>query len=326
MRGQLGERAQMRSVYKHIRKHDAAGQAETIGYDYAVLSGNAGEPEIISACGTAHNPELAWHMAMNHFAASGAKARGVRVSLYLSTKVTEAEVKPVMQKLNAKADAEQIQIMSASTCILDTTEQILCEVTAIGTRLSGPDNFSYKKICVGDEVVQIGYTAKLATHLIYTVHADELAHRYNRAYVQRALELTSNIDVRPYVTAVIETGIPIRAIKTQGHGGPFAALKQLGHATNKGLTITPTAIPILQETIEATEYFNLNPYTTHSEGATLIITPKGHDLATTLRQQGIPATPIATLTQEKACVLTSTNQTLPLTETDDLYKLPKVTI
>ena len=79
------------------------------------------------------------------------------------------------------------------------------------------------------------------------------------------------------------------AMYAMGEGGILSALWKMAEAFGVGLRADLRRIPIRQETIEACERFDLNPYYLMSQGALLIGIPSGEKLVREYARTGIPA-------------------------------------
>ena len=325
MQGQIGERALFRSVYKHIRRHDKTGEPETIGHDYSVGSLPGIDHEMITAAAYAVDPVHAWHIAMNHFAMSGGICTGARIALLLPEFSTEADVKQTMQVLNALADRDGVQLLAVDSLVVEHDEQPCCGVTAVGIREMGAlSDVSHVK--PGDEIVQVGYTGLLATSQLYQTHRAEFESRFNRDFVADAIRKTEIFDVRPAVRHALSCGADVYALKNIGFGGVFGALWQLAAAANCGVTADREQMPILQETIEAAEYFQINPYEMRGDGSFLVIAPDGEAVASHMREAGFEAPVVGVLTDGKDRILKDTNRFLTSVEEDGLYKVSGIQI
>ena len=323
MHGQIGERALFRSVYKHIRKHDRIGEAETIGHDYSVGSLPGIEHEMITAAAYAVDPEHAWYMAMNHFAMSGGMCTGARISLVLPEETTEADVKQTMQVFNRLADSDDIQLLAVDSLALPRDEQPCCGVTAVGIRaLSTLSDVSHAG--PGDEIVQVGYAGALATQCIYGAYREELTKLFHTDFVTGALDKTAQLDVRPAVKQALSCGTGVYALKNIGFGGVFGALWQMAAAANCGVSVDWRAIPILQETVEAAEHFQINPYEMRGDGAFLIVAPDGEAAASHMREFGYAAAVVGRLTEGKDRMIEESKRHLTSVEEDALYTIPGI--
>lgn len=74
-----------------------------------------------------------------------------------------------------------------------------------------------------------------------------------------------------------------------GEGGIMAALWNYFDAFSMGFEIELRKLPLLQETVEVCEVFEVNPYRLQSEGCALLTAENGGLLVKNLEKQGIPA-------------------------------------
>ena len=77
----------------------------------------------------------------------------------------------------------------------------------------------------------------------------------------------------------------------------MAALWDYFEAFDLGFEIELRRLPILQETVEVCEVFDVNPYRLQSEGCILMTAANGRVLAASLEKQGIPAVVIGRTTK-----------------------------
>ena len=128
----------------------------------------------------------------------------------------------------------------------------------------------------------LGGTALLAGHF-----TDELAGRYPRRFIERAAEFLAETEENAEGFLAVADGAAY--VHAAAEGGVFGALWELAEFAECGLEIDLPAIPILQETVEICEYFDVNPYQLRTEGVFLILTEHGNRLCEALEEKGIPA-------------------------------------
>ncbi|MBO5657534.1 MAG: hydrogenase maturation factor, partial [Agathobacter sp.] len=114
----------------------------------------------------------------------------------------------------------------------------------------------------------------------------------------------------------------VAAMHDVSEGGVFGALCEMAQAANVGLTIELKKIPVRQETIEISEFFDINPYKMLSTGSLLMGTEDGNALVLALEAIGVPAVVIgkATDSNDKVLVNEDERRFLETTQTDELYK------
>jgi len=83
--------------------------------------------------------------------------------------------------------------------------------------------------------------------------------------------------------------ISIYAAHDVSNGGVFGALWQILSASNKGGQVEVSSIPIKQEIIEVSEFFEINPYMLNGQGSLLIITDNGDALVEAFNEENINA-------------------------------------
>ncbi len=94
-----------------------------------------------------------------------------------------------------------------------------------------------------------------------------------------------------------------------GEGGILNGLAELVKETGSGLRADMKKMPILQETIELCELFDIDPYYALSFGTVLLVTQKGNALKEALNACRIKAEIIGVLTNGKAKTLLCGNHT-----------------
>lgn len=82
-----------------------------------------------------------------------------------------------------------------------------------------------------------------------------------------------------------------------GEGGILAALWNFFEEHGMGFELELRALPILQETVEVCEVFDLNPYCLRSEGCILLTADNGGDLVRNLAEAGIRAAVVGKVTE-----------------------------
>ncbi len=128
----------------------------------------------------------------------------------------------------------------------------------------------------------LGGTALLAGHF-----TDELAARYPRRFIERAAEFLTETEKNEEGYLAVADGAAY--VHAAAEGGVFGALWELAEYAECGLEIDLPAIPILQETVEICEYFDVNPYQLRTEGVFLILSEHGGRLCEVLEGKGVSA-------------------------------------
>ena len=154
------------------------------------------------------------------------------------------------------------------------------------------------------------------TAAVATAVAETAACERSAAFAQTAGERAAASG------AVAETAAAAQMVSLSG-GGFFAGLWELSKRTVCGLTVDLPLVPILQETIEITNYLEINPYLMRSAGCLLIAAHDGKNMVEALQAADIPAVCIGTLQDSKDKIIRNGEDLRsldrPQTDALDLY-------
>lgn len=123
--------------------------------------------------------------------------------------------------------------------------------------------------------------------------------------------------------AAVAAANGVSAMHDVTEGGIFGALWEMAEASGVGLEIDLKRIPLLQETVEICEFFDVNPYELISSGCMLMAAEDGNTLVRELEKAGIPAVVIgkATAGNDRIIVNEEERRFLEPPKTDELYKV-----
>ena len=108
--------------------------------------------------------------------------------------------------------------------------------------------------------------------------------------------------------------------------GFYAALWRLSKKAQRGLRVDLPSVPVLQETIEIANYYDIDPYRMRSAGSLLAVTDDAEQLIARLAENGICAVRIGELSQDPSDhdkILTNGEEIryLDLPQPDELLKI-----
>ena len=176
----------------------------------------------------------------------------------------------------------------------------------------------------GDSIVMTKYAGLEGTAILAKAKAAELGGRFGADFIKRAQTMDQFLSVRPESqTAMNCDAAGLKAMHDITEGGVLGALWELAVKAGRGLEADLTAVPILRETIEISEFFDINPYKLISSGAMLMIAENGEALAEALAAAAIPAKVIGHLTdgQEKVACYAGIRQAILPPAADEIYKV-----
>lgn len=138
----------------------------------------------------------------------------------------------------------------------------------------------------GNELVVAGAIALYGTAQIAREKHEILREHFSEGFLREAENLRTLYGTADEIN-VKEAGAT--AFYAMGEGGFLSALWKMAEASQVGLEMDFSKVPIRQETIEICEIFDINPYKLNLEGAVLIGIPAGEALVQELRRMGMMA-------------------------------------
>lgn len=263
-----------------------------------------------SSCGMmTQGEEVAGMMAaikaMNCLAAKGIRPEKVEMSLLLPDGTEEEFLRFVVDEValaGKKADCgvsfQEIQISDAVT-----------RPGAFAYSVGHNHYFDQKRsldCSKGSSIFLVGRIGLGGTFLL--VHDNQrrkdLSSHFPSYFLQRTDTIKEMLSIIPTLEAMEiiskEVGIVPQAMISLGDGGLEKALWDLSLVCGCGFEVNLLDVPILQETIELTEYEGINPYALQSTGGLLaVMQDENHDFVNRLAQLGFFAAQIGKLTKEK---------------------------
>lgn len=300
--GSLPERYLVGSVLKDIKKQNkdmvfGAG----VGQDFSLIDG------IISADGAGDTPFIAFTKAINNFSCSLGEVSGARITMMLPEKTKDSHIKKFMKAFNDLATEYNIQILGGHSLVTKDVAKSKFVVTILGKEGSYRHN---KKAVLKDyDIVMLGEVGMLGTRLLIENEAETLSKRFASSYLQGYLSKYSDSD---YSISKVATMLKayndnnkenICYIHDVSHGGVFSALWQLGCFMDKGFEVNLSKLPIKQETIEISEYFDINPYLLEGTGAVFVVAKNGNDLIKSIDLPGDVKVVVGKVTDNKEKII-----------------------
>ena len=152
-----------------------------------------------------------------------------------------------------------------------------------------------------DQIVVTKWAGLSGTYTIAKERQVILKQRYTSKFIEQALSYEDYLQYdKEY--EVLET-MGYHALVEASYGGIFGALFQLGYDSDLGVMVDLEKLPILQQTIEFCEFYQLNPYLLHSSGAMVIATGNGEALVFQLKRMGMEAAVVGHMTEDKARIV-----------------------
>ncbi len=146
----------------------------------------------------------------------------------------------------------------------------------------------------GDEIVLSKWAALKGTAHMAAEKEEELRASFPSMFIEGAINLREFCSVEKELE--ISRSFDPSLVLEAGERGLYGSLWDMGESTGAGFDVYLHDIPMRQETIEIAEYFDLDPYLMDSGGALIICTKRGYALSKALREAGLAASVIGTVT------------------------------
>ena len=302
-------------------------QGPMLGEDCAAVELAAGEILILSTDPITATEEnigyLAVHVTLNDLAAAGAEPVGLMATLLLPPNYPQSRLEKIFTELRQTAAAQNLAILGGHTEVTDAVNRAVVSIAGVG-KIKKDKALLNKTMQAGDSIVMTKYAGLEGTAILAKAKAAELGGRFGADFIKRAQTLDQFLSVRPESqTAMNCDAAGLKAMHDVTEGGVLGALWELAVKAGRGLEADLTAVPILRETIEISEFFDINPYKLISSGAMLMIAENGEALAEALAAAAIPAKVIGHLTdgQEKVACYAGIRQAILPPAADEIYKV-----
>ncbi len=257
-----------------------------------------------------------FHRAMNNLYIQGATPIGITMSVMLRYGSSEQEIKQIMRTVTALCTEHEVSVLGGETSRSRTASDHIVTIQALGMKQNTPiikDNLYDKQI------VMAGNAGMSGTVHIYEKESENLKKYFSEAFLQGVLPMKGQFSVK---TQRIIAGDVLYAHDVS-EGGIFTALWELGEYLNCGMRISLKDILLSQETVEISEYFDLNPYLLLSLGCSIYVVQDGKSLVERFEQAGIRAAVIGYLTKESDRILDNGEEVRYLEpfKIDEVYKV-----
>jgi hydrogenase maturation factor len=229
---------------------------------------------VVPAYGWERAAWFAVHILASDASTSGLPLRWMAVDLNLPPEITDDELTSLWDAFHRACEGIGVAIVTGHTARYDG-----CTWPMVGGAVciaSGPeDRFVTPTMArPGDDIVVTKGAAIEATALFAATFPDRLAEGVGRDVVGRADALFEQMTVVPDAAVAREFGLRERGVTSMHdatEGGVFGGLTEVADASEVGMRVERSAIPVRPEVRAVCEHVGMDPYTSISEG-TLICT------------------------------------------------------
>lgn len=160
------------------------------------------------------------------------------------------------------------------------------------------------------DIVLAGFVGLFETINIAKDNEESLKSRFPRMFFENLYEKEGTLDSKDLENYLASRDLSYISL---GNGGLFRGLWDLGETFSCGISVYLKDVQVVQEVVELTEFYNLNPYTADSYGAVLVRTENGEELVKSLLALNIESTVIGKTTKSNDRVVFYDENVLYLT-------------
>ena len=262
-------------------------------------------------------PIFAFYRVVNNLFADGAQPMSLLVEIIFPKKSEEMLMCQWMKQLDKLCEKHNMEIIGGHTTVSMAVSEPILSLTAIGKR----KEVLLEKAKPGQDLVITKDIGLEGSYLIAHYKREELLTRYRSEFIDRAEEFIEQLSCQR--ECEIGKALGVTAMHNLSEGGILGGLWEMLDGANVGMDIDLKAIPIRQETVEVSEYFNVNPYYLLSGGSMLMATDNANQLIEQLKQYGIKGTIIGKVIKGNDRIIRNEEEQrfLDLPKTDEIYKL-----
>ncbi len=259
--------------------------------------------EVISFKGEPVLTEMNLTEILRKIMCAGGTLTELRAEIVFAGGFEETELRKFSSSLKKLADRLEVQIKKVSVYLKESAEsEKIVFISGKGYLKKTSDApWQRQRIFEGQEIILTGSVGKSGMIELFDKNKKDLKMNYPEIYIEKMSHKTS--DRLPYIEVETAPFYKVTAMLPLGSGGLMAGLWNIGEREGAGLVIYADRINYEQETIEISNYFNLNPLELNSKGAYLLATDKGEELTLALRSAGIDAVCIGEVTKDKKRVV-----------------------
>jgi len=270
--------------------------------------------------GAAHEiGKLAVHVACNDIASCGVEPLGLMVVILAPLDAKEEDLDIVMKQISDTASLLNVEVIGGHTEITPFVTRFILSCTAVGRALK-EKLVTTSGAKPGDSIIVTKFAGMEGTAILAYDKEEELKKYIDPDTINRAKGFIDNISV--VKEGIIAGEFGVSAMHDVTEGGVLGALWELAEASDVGLKIWEDKIPICEETYAISQIYNINPLKLISSGCMLIACKRAEELVKILKNNGISASIIGEVTEDKSRVIIYKDRVEEIEPpvSDELYK------
>lgn len=326
--GKVSESVLKRSILKQLHsenEHVLLGPA--VGEDAAAVRIADGQLAIFSSAlvdvpvsELSTLAKLVVVRCINNVVCSGAQPLGIMVDVLVPTLWNEAGLRQLMKEIDRCAKEEGVQVIGGHTQVTRAVKEVLVTASGIG-KVAEHSWIKNSSVKPGMDIIVTKWIGLEGTALLAMEKAEELGQRYAAPFIDKAKQYIDYLSIQSEAAVAGQSGAA--GMHDVSDGGIFGALWEMAEASGVGLEIYLKKIPIRQETVEISEFFDINPYKLAGTGSLIIIAEDGNKIVREIEKAGGKATIVGHTTDSNDRVLIQGQERrfLETAQTDELLKI-----
>lgn len=307
--GKAGENVLDRSVFKRIHAVYNKGEQVTMSADPVTLA--------VSAIG-----EYAVYAAVNALSAEKILPTCLRPVILLPPETEESRLREIMDQISRACASQELVIEGGHTEITSAVTRPVVTGCCTGVPMAGNCTEEPESPCAR-QIVMTKW-AGMEGSCILAQEREDLQKVFPETLLHRMRSLGGLLSVKKEAVICAEEGA--HHLTDLSESGFYAALWRLSKKAQRGLRVDLKSVPVLQETIEIANYFDIDPYRMRSAGSLLAVTDDAERLTARLAESGIYAVRIGELSpdpKDHDKILTNGEEIryLDLPQPDELLKI-----
>ena len=316
--GKAGENVLDRSVFKRIHAVYNKGEQVTMSADPVTLA--------VSAIG-----EYAVYAAVNALSAEKILPVSFRPVILLPPGTEESRLREIMDQISRACASQELVIEGGHTEITSAVTRPVVTGCCTGVAMTGcctgvamAGNCTEEPESPCARQIVMTKWAGMEGSCILAQEREDLQKVFPETLLHRMRSLGGLLSVKKEAVICAEEGA--HHLTDLSEGGFYAALWRLSKKAQRGLRVDLKSVPVLQETIEIANYFDIDPYRMRSAGSLLAVTDDAERLTARLAESGIYAVRIGELSpdpNDHDKILTNGEEIryLDLPQPDELLKI-----
>jgi hydrogenase expression/formation protein HypE len=263
--------------------------------------------------------KLAVNINANDIASCGVQPIGILITILAHPSSTLEELEGIMKEIDKECKKLKIEILGGHTEVTDAVNKTIISATVIGRTKIGTSVLTSNAI-EGNDIIVTKDLCLEGTSIIVNDFKHKAKKVLNEEEIEEALGYSERLSV--VKEGKIAGDFKVNAMHDITEGGILGSIWELAEASRVGFTIYEDKLPLTHITIKLCELFKVDPLKFISSGSMLICTNNGEKLIEKLASNGIKATIIGKIINEKRVIISKGKEIKVVApEEDEIYKL-----